>query len=72
MQTRDRRLQQLRESMLRHWRERRPEFLAKKIRAFTRSPEYRRRASVRFRARWANPVMRQKMLAYRLSLKKGV
>ena len=65
MQTRDR--QQLRESMLRHWRERRPELLAK-IRAFTRDPEYRRRASVRFRARWANPVMRQKMLAYRLSL----
>jgi hypothetical protein len=64
MQTRDR--LQLRESMLRLWRERRPELLVK-IRAFTRTPEYRRLASVRFRAMWANPVMRRKMLARRLT-----
>ena len=64
MQTRDR--LQLRESMLKLWRERRPELVAK-IRAFTRTPEYRRCASMRSLARWANPLMRQKILTRRLT-----
>jgi len=63
-QTRDR--QKAREVILKLWRERRPELLAK-MRAGICSPENRRRASNHFLAMWANPIMRQKTLARRLT-----
>jgi|GEM_PF-4559365 len=63
-QTRDR--QKARELILKLWHERRPELLAK-MRAGICSPENRRRASNHFLAMWANPAMRQKTLARRLT-----
>ncbi|HEV2437004.1 MAG TPA: hypothetical protein VG077_13490 [Verrucomicrobiae bacterium] len=63
-QTRDRK--KAREVILKLWRERRPELLAK-MRAGICSSKNRRRASIHFLAMWANPTMRQKTLAKRLT-----
>jgi len=54
----------MRDQMLRLWRERRPEMVAK-IRAATCSAKFRQRASEHCRAIWANPILRQKFLAVR-------
>ena len=63
-QTRDHK--KAREVILKLWHERRPELLAK-MRAGICSPKNRRRASVHFLAMWADPIMRQKTLARRLT-----